>query len=220
MRFRDRSDAGRQLADRVMEFGLDDPVVLGLPRGGVPVAAEISTRLGAPLDVFVARKIGAPGHQELGVGAVAEGYDEVVVSDTARRLGLDQAAMRELADEVRQELRRRVELYRGGRTLPQCAGRDVIVVDDGVATGVTAEAALRALRAQRPRTLILAVPACAREAADRLAGIADQVVCVLSPHDFVSVGQCYDVFEQTTDEEVTAMLARGQARPGRVPNRR
>jgi putative phosphoribosyl transferase len=215
VRFRDRSDAGRQLADRLMEFDLDDPVVLGLPRGGVPVAAEVGARLGAPVDVFVARKIGAPGHQELGVGAVAEGDDEPVVSDTAQRLGLDQAKMRELADEARLELHRRVGAYRGGRTLPELAGRDVILVDDGVATGVTAEAALQALRAQRPRTLILAVPTCARGAAERLADIADEVVCVLIPRDFVSVGQWYDEFEQTTDAEVTAVLARGQAPAGR-----
>jgi putative phosphoribosyl transferase len=218
VRFRDRSDAGQQLAGRLMEFDLVDPVVLGLPRGGVPVAAEIGSRLGAPLDVFVARKIGAPGHQELGVGAVAEGYDGLVVSETAWRLGLDQAQLGELADEVRQELQRRVRIYRRGRTLPELAGRDVILVDDGVATGVTAEAALRALRAQRPRTLILAVPACARGAADRLTGIADEVVCVLIPRDFVSVGEWYDAFEQTTDEEVTVVLARGQTTtPSRRP---
>jgi putative phosphoribosyl transferase len=210
VRFRDRSDAGQQLADRLMEFDLVDPVVLGLPRGGVPVAAEIGARLGAPLEVFVARKIGAPGHQELGIGAVAEGYDGLVVSDTALRLGLDQARMRELADEVQQELQRRVGIYRGGRRLPELAGREVILVDDGVATGVTAEAALRALRARRPRTLILAVPACSREAADRLAGIADEVVCVVIPRDFGSVGEWYDGFEQTSDKEVAVVLARAQ----------
>jgi putative phosphoribosyl transferase len=217
VRFRDRSDAGRQLADRLMEFDLDDPVVLGLPRGGVPVAAEIGARLRAPLDVFVARKIGAPGHQELGVGAVAEGSDDMVVSDTAWRLGLDLGRMRQLADEARHELRRRVGVYRGGRALPELAGRDVILVDDGLATGVTAEAALLALRAQRPRTLILAVPVGARKAADRLAGIADEVVCVLAPSEFISVGEWYDAFEQTTDDEVTAVLARGQTAAGRKP---
>jgi putative phosphoribosyl transferase len=217
VRFRDRSDAGRQLADRLMEFDLDDPVVLGLPRGGVPVAAEIGARLRAPLDVFVARKIGAPGHQELGVGAVAEGSDDMVVSDTAWRLGLDRAQMRQLADEALSELHRRVAVYRGGRALPELAGRDVILVDDGLATGVTAEAALLALRAQRPRTLILAVPVGARKAADRLAGIADEVVCVLAPSEFISVGEWYDAFEQTTDDEVTAVLARGQTAAGRKP---
>jgi putative phosphoribosyl transferase len=200
-----------------MELDLDDPAVLGLPRGGVPVAAEIGSRLGAPLDVFVARKIGAPGHQELGVGAVAEGYDGLVVSDTARRLGLDQTQLRDLAGEVRQELQRRVGIYRGGRSLPELAGRDVILVDDGVATGVTAEAALRALRARRPRTLILAAPACAREAADRLADIADELVCVLTPRDFLSVGQWYDAFEQTTDEEVTVALALSRVGVGELP---
>jgi putative phosphoribosyl transferase len=211
VRFRDRSDAGRQLADRLMEFDLADPAVLGLPRGGVPVAAEVAARLGAPLDVFVARKIGAPGHQELGVGAVAEGSDDVVLSDTAGRLGLDRVQMQELADHARQELHRLVGVYRGGRTLPGLAGRDVILVDDGLATGATAQAALLALRARRPRTLILAVPVGARQAADRLAGIADDVVCVLTtPPEFRSVGEWYDEFEQTTDEEVTAALALGR----------
>jgi putative phosphoribosyl transferase len=180
--------------------------VLGLPRGGVPVAAEIGARLGARPDVFVARKIGAPGHQELGVGAVAEGSDEVVVSDTARRLGLDPARMRQLADEARQEVQRRVGVYRGGRALPELMNRDVILVDDGLATGVTAEAALLALRAQQPRTLILAVPVGARMAADRLAAIADVVVCVRTPREFGCVGEWYDAFDQTTDEEVTILL--------------
>ena len=215
MRFRDRSDAGRQLADRLVEFELVDPVVLGLPRGGIPVAAEIGARLGAPLEVFVARKVGAPGHEELGIGAVAEGSDELVVTDTARRLGLDEARMQELADRARREMHRRIETYRGGRELPELAGRDVVVVDDGLATGVTAEAALRALRARRPRMLILAVPVCAEEAATRLAPLADRVVCVMTRRDFFAVGQWYDDFGQTTDEEVADVLARGRATVGR-----
>jgi putative phosphoribosyl transferase len=199
------------LADQLARFHLDDPVVLGLPRGGVPVATEIGIRLGAPVEVFVARKIGAPGHQELGVGAVAEGSDDLVVSDTAQRIGLDRTRMQELATETRKELHRRVATYRGGRALPQLAGRDVVVVDDGVATGVTAQAALLALRAQRPRTLILAAPTCARASAERLAGIADAIVCVVSPVEFRSVGEWYDAFEQTTDDEVRAALARSRA---------
>jgi len=215
VRFRDRSDAGRQLADRLVEFELVDPVVLGLPRGGIPVAAEIGARLGAPLEVFVARKIGAPGHEELGIGAVAEGSDELVVTDTARRLGLDEARMQELADRARREMHRRIETYRGGRELPELAGRDVVVVDDGLATGVTAEAALRALRARRPRMLILAAPVCAEEAATRLAPLADRVVCVMTRRDFFAVGQWYDDFGQTTDEEVADVLARGRATAGR-----
>jgi putative phosphoribosyl transferase len=210
MRFRDRSDAGRQLAGRLAELHLDNPLVLGLPRGGVPVAAEVGDRLSAPVEVFVARKVGAPGHEELGIGAVAEGWDGLVVTDSARLLGLDDARMGELAEQARREVQRRVESYRGGRKLPELSGRDVILVDDGLATGVTAEAALRALLARRPGSLSLAVPTCAKEAAARLAELADRVVCVMTPREFFAVGQCYDEFEQTTDEEVAHALARGR----------
>jgi putative phosphoribosyl transferase len=138
------------LADRLGELTSLDPLVLGLPRGGVPVAAEVADRLGAQLEVFVARKVGAPGREEAGIGAIAEGSDELIVTETAAALGIDHARMQELADRARQELRRRVEVYRGDRALPDVAGRDVILVDDGLATGVTAEAALRALRKRRP----------------------------------------------------------------------
>jgi putative phosphoribosyl transferase len=211
MRFRDRGEAGRQLADRLVELDLTDPVVLGLARGGLPVAAQIAARLHAPVEVFVARKVGAPGHEELGIGAVAEGFEALVVTDTAGRLGLDRQRIGVLAERARQEVTRRVETYRNGRGLPQLTGRDVILVDDGLATGVTAEAALRALRARRPRTLILAVPACAREAATRLAAIADQVICVLTATDFFAVGQWYEDFGQISDAEVVQILDRGRA---------
>jgi putative phosphoribosyl transferase len=158
MRFRDRVDAGRALAELLSTTQLTDPVVLGLPRGGMPVAAEVATLLGAQFDVFVARKVGAPGHEELGIGAVAEGSDEVVVTDTARQLGIGTEEMAALAARAREELERRVDAYRGGRELPGLTGRDVVLVDDGLATGVTAQAALGALTRHRPRRLILAVP--------------------------------------------------------------
>jgi putative phosphoribosyl transferase len=210
MRFRDRADAGRQLARRILELPLIRPVVLGLPRGGVPVAAEVAAALGVPLEVFVARKIGAPGHEELGVGAVAEGLDEPVMSATARRLGIRSPQWEMLADHAQREVERRVQIYRRGRPLPAMAGRDVVLVDDGLATGVTAEAGLRALRRHGPARLVLAAPVCARDTAERLAAVADDVVCAETPADLWAVGAWYDDFSQTTDAEVLELLAGGR----------
>ena len=202
--FADRADAGRRLAAAVVALGLADPVVLALPRGGVPVAYEVAAALGAPWDVFVARKVGAPGHAEYGVGAVAEG-GALVANETAR---LAPETLAALAEVERAELDRRVRRYRGDRPLPTLTGRDVVLVDDGLATGVTAEAALRALRFHRPRGLVLAVPVAARDGAARLATVADDVVAVLTPRSFLAVGQFYGTFAQTTDDEVLALLAR------------
>lgn len=206
VRFRNRRDAGRQLAEQLVEARLHDPVVLALPRGGVPVAFEVAKALGAPLDVFVARKIGAPGYPELGIGAIAEGGEVVANGFALRRLGLTKTQFAELAAQERPELERRVQRYRGARTLPDLDDRDVILVDDGFATGVTAEAALRSLRRSRARRLILAVPASAPRATRRLVGVADEVVCVVEPADFEAVGQAYEDFSQISDEEVVRLL--------------
>lgn len=204
--FRDRAHAGRVLAGRLREHDLRSPVVLGLPRGGIPVAAEVATALGVPLEVFVARKIGTPGHEELGIGAIAEGLDEPVLSRDARHLGLGPSDLEALASEVRAEIARRVDRYRAGRALPELAGRDVVVVDDGLATGVTAEAALLSLRTRRPGWLVLAAPVCARDTGTRLAEMTDDLVCVEQPLDFIAVGEWYDDFRQTSDEEVVRLL--------------
>jgi len=212
-RFRDRSDAGRQLAERLRKVSLTDPIVLGLPRGGVPVAWEVADLLKAPLDVFVARKIGVPGFEEFGIAAIAEGSDELIVGATATRLGYEVDRIIALAEAERPELDRRVEAYRHGRALPELAGHDVILVDDGLATGVTAEAALYALRERHPARLILAVPPCARDSAQRLAGLADQVVCVLMPTEFHAVAEWYEQFPQVTDEEVTDCLLHSETAP-------
>lgn len=206
-RFRDRTDAGRRLARLLTDRNLADPVVLALPRGGVPVAAEVAAALRAPLEVFVARKLGAPGQPELGIGAIAEGDGLVVDRRAVDFLGLSDDDVATLAGQQRRELMRRVRLYRGDRPLPDLAGRDVVLVDDGLATGVTAEAALRSLRGRRPRTLVLAVPACAAATAQRLRAEADGVVCALTPLDFTAVGLWYEDFEQTTDAEVLELLA-------------
>ena len=206
--FKDRKDAGERLAQRLEREHLENPVVLALPRGGIPVGELVAAALGAPFEPFVARKLGAPGHAEFGIGAIAEGSDHVVVSDAAARLGLTDDDLAQQADTERPELERRVSTYRRGRPLPSLEDRDVVLVDDGLATGVTAEAALGALRRHQPRRLILAVPVCAPDTAARLGALADDVICLEAPEDFAAVGRWYDRFDQTTDEEVLDVLGR------------
>lgn len=210
--FRDREEAGRRLARRLEHEDLDHPIVLALPRGGVPVAAPVGQALGADVVPFVARKIGAPGHPEFGIGAVAEG-DELVVSDAAAQLGISSDELEALADAERSEIVRRVEAYRQGRPLPRLEGRDVVLVDDGLATGVTAEAALRSVRRQHPRRLLFAAPVCAPDTAKRLEPLADDIVCLSAPEGFGAVGQWYENFAPTTDEEVVALVQGGQQNP-------
>lgn len=188
-------------------LNLNDPAVLALPRGGVPVAAEVAAALDAPLEVFVARKIGLPGQPEFGVGAVAEGGEPLLDEAVLSRLGLSAEALTDTIARERQELARRVDDYRGGRALPELAARSAVLVDDGLATGVTARAALRALRRSDPGELVLAVPVCAPDTARALEQEADEVVCVLQPPDFGAVGGWYDRFDQTSDEQVRQLLA-------------
>ncbi len=208
MQFRDRKDAGQRLSEELSRLELNDPVVLGLPRGGAPVAFEVATALHAPLEVFVARKVGAPGQPEFGIGAVAEGGGEVRDEQLVALLGLSASDWAELVRREREELERRVHRYRADRPLPPFAGRDVVLVDDGLATGVTAEAALRALRRLDAGRVILAVPVCASETARRLGELADEVICVQTPSDFAAVGHWYADFAQTSDEEVLELLGR------------
>ena len=208
MRFRNRSDAGRQLAARLTEYeGRSDVVVLGLPRGGVPVAAEVAKRLKAPLDVFLVRKLGVPGHPELAMGAIAEGGVEVRSEDLIRDLGVPNALVQQVAVRERLELERRDTLYRGGRQAPAVRDRTVILVDDGLATGSSMQAAVLALRQHAPARIVVAVPVGARETCDRMRRLADQVVCVATPEPFNAVALWYEEFSQTTDEEVRQALA-------------
>ncbi|NSC23116.1 phosphoribosyltransferase [Streptomyces albus subsp. chlorinus] len=210
MRFADRTQAGRELAASLAEMQRDehlpDPLVLALPRGGVPVAVEVARALRAPLDVLVARKIGLPGRPEYGIGAIA-GEDPPVWDRTAlHMLGMTEDRLSSTVARERTELHRREDLYRGGRPAPRTEGRAVIVVDDGLATGVTARAALRHLRRQGPARLVLAAPVGAGEAVTSLGREADTVLCLHQPEVFEAVGLWYRDFPQTTDEEVTAAL--------------
>jgi putative phosphoribosyl transferase len=207
MRFADRSDAGRVLARALAERSWTDPLVLGLARGGVPVAFEVAAALGGELGVAVARKIGAPGHPEYGVGAVTAAGAAIFDEDALRTLGLTPEDLAEKVAAERQEARRRLELYRDGPT--RFEGRDVLVVDDGLATGVTARAALREARGQHPRRLVLAVPVGAADSVRALEADADLVVCPHPRTDFRAVGRFYGHFEQTTDDQVVELL-RGQ----------
>lgn len=210
MRFRDRRAAGEELGAAVVAgpASFAEPIVLALPRGGVPVAAPVAAALEAPLDVIVARKVGAPGQPELGVGAIVEGGGFAVNTPVLHALDLGAEQLGQLAEAEQPELHRRVELYRGGRPLPDVAGRDVVVVDDGLATGVTAEAAVLALRARDPRRVVLAVPVGATATAERLRSIADEVLVLVERDDFRAVGDWYDDFSQTSDDEVLAILGR------------
>lgn len=212
MRFEDRRDAGRQLADRLAAGPWSDPVVFALPRGGVPVAAEVAQRLAAPLEVLVARKIGAPNQPEFGIGAIAEGGVRVLDQDVVDRLSLREADVDELVRTEQVELARRVATYRGARTLPPLTGCDVILVDDGLATGVTARAGVLALENLAPHRLVLAVPICAPDTARRLAASGIELVSVHQPDDFRAVGNWYRRFDQTTDEEVLELLAAADGR--------
>lgn len=205
--FADRADAGRRLGDLLRGRDLVDPVVLALPRGGVPVGYEVAAALGAPLDVLVARKIGAPFQPELGVGALAEDGPPIFDDATLAALGLTAADLAPTVAREQAELARRVQHYRGNRPALPVADRTVVLVDDGLATGATARAALRSLRARGPAFVILAVPVGPPDAARFMRPDADEVVLVDAPDRLSSVGQWYRDFTQTSDETVVALLA-------------
>jgi predicted phosphoribosyltransferase len=184
-----------------------DVLVLGLPRGGIPVAAEVARRLRAPLDVFLVRKLGMPGHEELAMGAIAMGGVRVVNDEVVHALGVPDRVVDAVAATEQVELRRREEAYRGNRPVPRIAGRTVVLVDDGFATGSTMRAAARALRRMRPARLVLAAPVGAPDTCASLRAEADDVVCLVSPEAFRAVGLWYDDFEQTSDDEVRSLLS-------------
>lgn len=205
--FRDRTEAGQVLAHLLSVYaGRDDVIVLGLPRGGVPVAAEVAAGLGAPLDVYVVRKLGVPGHDELAMGAIAGNGVRVLNESVIRSLGIHQDDIDRVAAREQVELDRRVRAYRDGRPSPAVAGKVVIVVDDGLATGSTMRAAVAALRSEGPQRIVVAVPVGAPLTCSDLATEADEVVCARMPRSFRAVGQWYDDFAPTTDEEIARLL--------------
>jgi predicted phosphoribosyltransferase len=216
MLFRDRAEAGRALAQKLRAYaGRDDVVVLGLPRGGVPVALEVARALDAPLDVFLVRKLGVPGHEELAMGAIASGGVRVLSEDVVRHLNLSPRAIEAVAFAEQRELQRREREYRGDEPPPDVRGKTVILVDDGLATGATMRAAVAALRRQGPARIVVAVPVAAASTCEELRDIADEVVCALTPEPFFAVGQWYHDFSQTTDEEVRELRRRAR-RPASV----
>ena len=208
-RFHDRADAGRAVAADLAEYaGRDDVLVLGLPRGGVPVAYEVARALGAPLDVFIVRKLGVPGHEELAMGAIASGGVRVLNDTVVRQLQIPGAVVDAVAAREQEELERRERAYRGGRPAPDLRGRTVIVVDDGLATGATMRAAAQALRRMGPARVVVAVPVAAEQTCDEFRDEVDDVVCTVTPEPFFGVGMWYEDFAQTSDDEVHDLLAR------------
>jgi predicted phosphoribosyltransferase len=219
--FSDRVDGGRQLARRLRYLaGSSNLVVLGLPRGGVPVAFEVARALGAPLDVLVVRKLGVPGQEELAMGAIASGGVRVVNSEIVSAIGIDQATIDAIATAEGRELERREHVFRKGRPFPDLRGATVLLIDDGVATGSTMIAALRALRQHQPSLLVAAAPVMSESARAAIAREADTCISVAIPEPFYGVGQWYRDFSQTSDAEVIALLEQAAARtgqPGEAP---
>ena len=215
--FRDRSEAGRVLAQHLRSYaGRDDVLVLALPRGGVPVGYEVARALRAPLDVFLVRKLGVPGHEELAMGAIASGGGgaiRVLNRSVVHALGIPAGAIDAVADREQRELRRREREYRGDRPPPDPRGRVVILVDDGLATGSTMRAAVAALRKLKPARIIVAVPTAAPQTCAEFRKLADDCVCVITPDPFYAVGLWYNDFSQTTDEEVCELLERAARQP-------
>jgi putative phosphoribosyl transferase len=212
--FEDRRDAGRRLAGKLSRFRDERPVIFALPRGGVPVGYEISRAFTAPLDVFVSRKLGAPGQPEFGIGAVAAGGVRVLNEDVVKRLGITDEYVERITARETAEVERRLRYFRGDRPEPEVGGRTAILVDDGLATGVTARAAVEAMRLRRPRRLVLAAPVCAAQTAELLRPGVDELVCLESPTDLGAIGFWYRDFQQTTDEEVVELLERARSERG------
>lgn len=222
MLFRDRSDAGRRLAAKLQEYAnRPDVIVLALPRGGVPVGYEVARALGAPLDVFLVRKLGFPGQEEFAMGAIASGGVRVLNTELLRRFHVSEDSIARIVARELTELERREQAYRGSTAPPSVRGRTAILVDDGLATGSTMQAAAAALRRLEPARIVVAVPVGPGSSCEEFGGVVDEVVCAETPEPFQAVGQWYDDFSQTTDEEVRELLERARAeRPDTATERR
>jgi predicted phosphoribosyltransferase len=207
VRFRNRAAAGRALARALSHYaGRDDVAVLALPRGGVPVAYELARELRAPLDVFLVRKLGVPGHEELAMGAIASGGVLVLDEGVVRWLGISEDQIQKTLAREMDELRRREAAYRDARQLPDLKGKTVILVDDGLATGASMQAAARAVRRHEPARIVIAVPVASRATCQQFRAEVDEVVCAVTPAPFYAVGNWYEDFSQTTDEEIRELL--------------
>jgi putative phosphoribosyl transferase len=205
--FQDRRGAGKLLAQELSAHaGRSDVIVLALPRGGVPVAYEVARALNVPLDIFIVRKLGLPGHEELAIGAIGSGGIRVLNHDIVQGLKIPQTLIDTVTRQELQELERRERAYRGDRPSPEVRGRTVILIDDGLATGASMRAAVAALRAQNPARIVVAVPTAAPETCEALRPEVDEIVCATTPEPFYGVGRWYEDFSQTTDEEVRALL--------------
>jgi putative phosphoribosyl transferase len=212
MIFQNREDAGRQLAARLGRYAnRSDVIVLALPRGGVPVAFEVAKKLSAPLDVFLVRKLGVPGHEELAFGAISTGGVRVLNPEVVQALRLPATVIAEVAAREARELERRERLYRDGRGAPELRGKTAILIDDGLATGATMRAAIAALKLQRPARIVVAVPVAAPSTVEELSGEVDEIVCAATPEPFFAVGYWYEDFSQTSDEEVRQLLREAEA---------
>ena len=215
MIFRNRSDAGQYLAAKLLQYkGREDVLVLALPRGGVPVAFEVARVLQVPMDIFLVRKLGVPGHEELAMGAIATGGVRVLNEDTVNYLGIPPDVIDSIAEMELKELKRREIAYRGNRAEANVKGKTIILIDDGLATGSTIRAAAQALRGQDPAWIVVAVPVSAPQTCDEYRIGVDEIVCAVTPERFLGVGRWYLDFSQTTDEEVRDLLelARGEKR--------
>ncbi|MEJ2034134.1 MAG: phosphoribosyltransferase [Deltaproteobacteria bacterium] len=207
MNFKNRTEAGRKLAEKLTRYaGKENLLILALPRGGVPVAFEVAKTLRAPLDVFVVRKLGVPGQEELAMGAIASGGVRVLNEEIIRHLGIFEDVIARISANEQRELERREFAYRGGRAAPDIAGKKVILVDDGLATGATMRAAVNAIKAQGPEKLIVAVPTGAPDTCDMIRKMVDEIVCLITPTPFGGVGAWYQDFSQTSDREVQQLL--------------
>ncbi|SRR5579883_33199 len=208
-RYHDRRDAGRVLAEELKSYAnRKDVIVLALPRGGVPVAFEIAEALSVPLDIFIVRKLGVPGHEELAMGAIASGGTTVFNQDIIHQLAISKEAIDRVIAEESEELLRREKKYRGDKKFPDLKNKVIILVDDGIATGATMKAAIKALRRLEPLSIVVAVPVAAASTCKEMSGLADKIICPLQPIFFNAVGAWYEIFDQTLDEEVIDLLGK------------